>query len=85
VRWRIACDFYQHWTDLLPGKGLNWRNFTFVKCALEWGGYKGAFLEIGLALLGFGAEIEVYDYVDRFTKMEPIESLRVDYMGNELP
>lgn len=41
------------WPDLWRRR-LNWRNFTPIGIALEWGTYKGRYFEITCVLMGVG-------------------------------
>jgi hypothetical protein len=51
---------YADWPDLWH-RNLNWRNFSFVRYDLEWGVYKGRYLEVSLGLLGFNFSFEIAD------------------------
>ena len=53
-------EFWADWPDLWR-RNLNWRNFTFIRCELEYGVYKGKYLEVSLGLLGFNFSFEVAD------------------------
>lgn len=63
-QWR---EIYQQWVQ---HKKFNWVNFNFITFNLEWGGYKGDYFEIEVAVLGFGGVIEWFDYQQRSDKVK---------------
>lgn len=69
----IHFNFWSNWLEWLT-PGWNWRNFTLLKIFdLEIGEYKGNYLEVGFALIGFNMEIIITDLNSEKLEKDAVE------------